>query len=589
MINVTQYILKRALQAVNSACLGVLIGAGIGWTLLPTQALADTVKIEVGPNVNPHAPAIKIETKTSEFDDKHDNKDPDHRQRDYVNLGTNVVVAKPVDGSVVTILGDAAVNANVENSVVTILGDSTVTNAVKESVVSVFGNANTSGDVGESVVAVLGDVAVNNEVKGPVVAVLGSVTLGPQAIVHGDAVAVGGSVIHDPSAVVDQSIQSVGGFLSPNSSIAAGAKAYIKHAVLFARPLAIGEHLGWVWIVTFTILALYMLTALMLPKAVTHTTAVLKTRPGMSFVTALLSIIGIPLTILFLIGTLIGIPVVPIFILMIMAFSVFGRIVVIAAIGSSILAAIRTREFHPVFAVLVGGLIVMGLYLVPVIGYLTLHLIGFLGFGATLFAFLQKLTNSKSKVVNNHSAENSTMMNPETHPSPSSAENSNMVSPEAQSTPSGAEGAQVESLSEATVDVIEQPAGFSQRMQALLIDLVAVNILVSGTASVFGHWLWWSDNVGFPNLVPLAIYAAILWHYRGTTAGGVILKLKVERKDGLPMDLRTASIRALACFLSLFACGLGFFWILIDEKREAWHDKIAGTRVVRSTEPLSLI
>ena len=37
----------------------------------------------------------------------------------------------------------------------------------------------------------------------------------------------------------------------------------------------------------------------------------------------------------------------------------------------------------------------------------------------------------------------------------------------------------------------------------------------------------------------------------------------------------------LACFLSL---GIGFFWVLIDEQRRGWHDKIAGTCVVYSWE-----
>jgi len=33
--------------------------------------------------------------------------------------------------------------------------------------------------------------------------------------------------------------------------------------------------------------------------------------------------------------------------------------------------------------------------------------------------------------------------------------------------------------------------------------------------------------------------------------------------------------------LSALPIGLGFIWIAIDENRQAWHDKIAGTVVVR--------
>jgi uncharacterized RDD family membrane protein YckC len=40
-------------------------------------------------------------------------------------------------------------------------------------------------------------------------------------------------------------------------------------------------------------------------------------------------------------------------------------------------------------------------------------------------------------------------------------------------------------------------------------------------------------------------------------------------------------VRALSCFLSLAPVGLGFFWMLFDPNRQTWHDKIAGTIVVR--------
>ena len=42
-------------------------------------------------------------------------------------------------------------------------------------------------------------------------------------------------------------------------------------------------------------------------------------------------------------------------------------------------------------------------------------------------------------------------------------------------------------------------------------------------------------------------------------------------------------------FLSLAAAFLGFIWIAFDAEKQAWHDKIAGTIVVRSPRGLSLI
>jgi uncharacterized RDD family membrane protein YckC len=67
-----------------------------------------------------------------------------------------------------------------------------------------------------------------------------------------------------------------------------------------------------------------------------------------------------------------------------------------------------------------------------------------------------------------------------------------------------------------------------------------------------------------------------------------VLDLKVVRIDGRELDWTTAIVRALGCFLSVAIVGLGFFWIAFDPESQAWHDKIAGTLVLRvaKTRPL---
>jgi uncharacterized RDD family membrane protein YckC len=65
--------------------------------------------------------------------------------------------------------------------------------------------------------------------------------------------------------------------------------------------------------------------------------------------------------------------------------------------------------------------------------------------------------------------------------------------------------------------------------------------------------------------------------------------LQVVRLDGREIDWATAIVRALGCFLSLAAAGLGFIWIAFDNGKQAWHDKIAGTVVVRTAKGLPLV
>jgi len=117
-------------------------------------------------------------------------------------------------------------------------------------------------------------------------------------------------------------------------------------------------------------------------------------------------------------------------------------------------------------------------------------------------------------------------------------------------------------------------AGFWIRMAALVVDMVLVGIVFH-----------------FPPifLPAIAAYGAILWKLRGSTIGGIIFRLKVVRVDGRPMDWVTAIVRALACFLSLVFMGLGFIWIGFDPEKQGWHDKIAGTVVIKSPKGIALV
>jgi uncharacterized RDD family membrane protein YckC len=90
-------------------------------------------------------------------------------------------------------------------------------------------------------------------------------------------------------------------------------------------------------------------------------------------------------------------------------------------------------------------------------------------------------------------------------------------------------------------------------------------------------------------LVVLATYGAVMWKVRGSTIGGIVFDLRVVRLDGRVVDWETAIVRALSCFLSMVVVGLGFFWIAFDENHQAWHDKIAGTVVVRVPKGVPLV
>ncbi len=57
-------------------------------------------------------------------------------------------------------------------------------------------------------------------------------------------------------------------------------------------------------------------------------------------------------------------------------------------------------------------------------------------------------------------------------------------------------------------------------------------------------------------------------------------RLRVVREDGSPLKWTDALKRLLYALLSWLPLGLGYLWILVDNDKLAWHDRLSGTRLV---------
>ncbi|MEJ2212034.1 MAG: RDD family protein, partial [Anaerolineae bacterium] len=75
------------------------------------------------------------------------------------------------------------------------------------------------------------------------------------------------------------------------------------------------------------------------------------------------------------------------------------------------------------------------------------------------------------------------------------------------------------------------------------------------------------------------VYYVGFWLLAGQTPGKAFLGVAVVRADGGRLRAGAAIVRWLGYWLSgiLF---LGYLWILVDNRRQAWHDKLARTLVV---------
>jgi uncharacterized RDD family membrane protein YckC len=148
-------------------------------------------------------------------------------------------------------------------------------------------------------------------------------------------------------------------------------------------------------------------------------------------------------------------------------------------------------------------------------------------------------------------------------------------------------------------------AGYASRLAAFLIDsavIAAVSVLTAWAAvellRVVGIDLTDCNGTtarllaavchGLLYLGPLAsaaftvAYGLFFWSTTGQTPGKAVMGVRVVRLNGRPMNLATAARRLAGYALSLWPLGFGFHVILADDRRQGWHDKIAGTCVVYS-------
>jgi uncharacterized RDD family membrane protein YckC len=488
-------------------------------------------------------------------------------------------------------------------SVVSVFGSST-SEGEADDVVSVIGNTRVTGPVHDSAVAVLGSAYVDSKVDGDVVAVLGNVELGPNAEVGGDVVSVFGTLKRDPTAIVHGSVQRVldadigdiGGFGWLNT--------WINHCLFYLRPLALVHGLGWAWTLALGLLAFYACLALLFRSGVEKCVHTLETEPGHTALAALIGILLTPVLLVLLCVTVIGIAAVPFVVGALFCMSLFGKAVMLAWLGGRVSGRRPGPANHPAVAVLIGGALVLVLYVVPVVGFLVYKLLGFFGFGAVVYTLVlhararraangsspsplsagaADLRNSATMAGAGWTASAAPAAAAPAAAAPESSAAAEPVGPAAAppfSTPPGPvpPGAVPPGPVSPHITAAMPRAGFWIRMAALLLDVLLVGIAMS-LLHPFGNF----------HIMVLAIYGAVMWKLRGTTVGGIVCDLHVVRLDGRPLDWETAIVRALGCFLSLFVVFLGFIWIAFDRDNQAWHDKIAGTVVVRAKRGAPLL
>jgi len=87
-------------------------------------------------------------------------------------------------------------------------------------------------------------------------------------------------------------------------------------------------------------------------------------------------------------------------------------------------------------------------------------------------------------------------------------------------------------------------------------------------------------------LVQLLLPAVLIvgfWIWKSATPGKMVISAKiVDAKTLGEPSTGQLIVRYIGYFISAFVFFLGFLWVAIDKRKQGWHDKIAGTLVIKA-------
>lgn len=140
--------------------------------------------------------------------------------------------------------------------------------------------------------------------------------------------------------------------------------------------------------------------------------------------------------------------------------------------------------------------------------------------------------------------------------------------------------------------------GFWKRVWASIIDTVLVGVLIGPLlTAIYGRAYWDSEKFVQGPLDLLitwvlpAIAVLVFWIAKQATPGKMAISARIvdAKTGGKPTSAQLIG-RYFGYFVSIIPFFLGLLWVAFDPRKQGWHDKLAGTVVVRkkagNTEPV---
>ena len=134
--------------------------------------------------------------------------------------------------------------------------------------------------------------------------------------------------------------------------------------------------------------------------------------------------------------------------------------------------------------------------------------------------------------------------------------------------------------------------GFWVRTVAWIIDAIILVVIGAALSPLFGGTTVVQTSTGVEvnsgasaiQLLVDLVYFVGFWVWRAQTPGMIPFNLRVVRADnGENIDIARGILRYVGVIISFLVLFLGVIWVAFDARKQGWHDKLAGTVVVRPT------
>jgi len=133
-------------------------------------------------------------------------------------------------------------------------------------------------------------------------------------------------------------------------------------------------------------------------------------------------------------------------------------------------------------------------------------------------------------------------------------------------------------------------AGLGRRALALIYEALLLFALMLLSSLPFVMIAHEADPVAtrplFQLYLLLVAAAYFVWQWRrgGQTLAMKAWHMRLVTHDNTPLSLRHATSRFLFAVPGALLLGAGFLWALVDRDALFLHDRLAGTKIVRSEE-----